>query len=93
MFPKMPGSDSQDVTSDIDLKEDKKSLLSRSTNSTEVEGYTYQLRDHRSYKKRYWHILHLGILYTLAIGASIALVVIRSKGQDPTLAVYCTSML
>ncbi|KAI8954444.1 hypothetical protein F4801DRAFT_533216 [Xylaria longipes] len=88
MLPKMLDSDSQDVTSNIDLKEDKKSLLSRSTDSTEVEGYTYNLRDHRDYKKRYWHILHLFILYAVIIGTSITLVVMRLKGKDPTLAIY-----
>jgi hypothetical protein len=45
MFPNINDSDSQDVTSNIELKEDKKSLLSRSTDSTEVEIFAYELRN------------------------------------------------
>ncbi|KAI1195938.1 hypothetical protein F5X97DRAFT_345210 [Nemania serpens] len=74
--------------SDNSLQDDKKSLLSRSTDSAEVEGYTYELRDRRNYKNRYWHALHLLILYMLVIGTSTALVVMSYKVKDPTLAVY-----
>lgn len=85
----MPDNHSQDVMSDNSLQDDKKSLLSRSTDSAEVEGYTYELRDRRNYKNRYWHALHLLILYMLVIGTSTALVVMSYKVKDPTLAVYC----
>lgn len=85
----MPDDHSQDVMSNNNLQDDKKSLLSRSTDSTEVEGYTYELRDRRNYQNRYWHTLHLFILYTLVIGTSTALIVMSYKVKDPTLAVYC----
>lgn len=75
--------------SNTNLQDDKKGLLSRSTNSTEIEGYTYELRDRRTYKNRYWHVLHLFVLYTLVIGTSAALVIMSYKMKDPTLAVYC----
>ncbi|KAI1113166.1 hypothetical protein F5Y14DRAFT_452230 [Nemania sp. NC0429] len=84
----MPDGDSQDVMSDNNLQDDKKSLLSRSTDSAEVEGYAYELRDRRNYKNRYWHALHLFVLYALVIGTSTALIVMSYKLKDPTLAVY-----
>ncbi|KAI1191196.1 hypothetical protein F5B17DRAFT_454093 [Nemania serpens] len=88
MTLEMPDHHSQDIMSNTNLQDDKKGLLSRSTNSTEIEGYTYELRDRRTYKNRYWHVLHLFVLYTLVIGTSAALVIMSYKMKDPTLAVY-----
>ncbi|KAI0973735.1 hypothetical protein F4678DRAFT_408770 [Xylaria arbuscula] len=82
----------QDMESNIDLKEDKKSLLSRSTDSTEVQDFMYDLREQRSRKKKkYWHIAHLSALYLFSLGAAIALVVMSYRPKfhhDPSLAIY-----
>ncbi|KAI1179764.1 hypothetical protein F4777DRAFT_574589 [Nemania sp. FL0916] len=72
----MEEHDSQDMESNIDLREDKKSLLSRSTDSTEVPDFMYEVRDQRRRKRqRYWHIAHLSALYLFSLGATIALIV------------------
>ncbi|KAI1115234.1 hypothetical protein F5Y14DRAFT_460791 [Nemania sp. NC0429] len=74
----------------VDYKEDSQSLLPRSSDSTEAEGYIYERPGHPSKKGRYWHIVHLLLLYLIIIVATTTLAAqsYRKSISDPSLAVY-----